>query len=148
MVMKTGAALKKTLITLTLSVGLSVVVFMAVVTPALFFSSPAAYAQSTVTKNYPTFVLPYRSNNRWVHQQDKDPLDALTRYAQRENIYSFSIILPENSDNNVYIERLLVLSRIMKSRLKRDTIVFRQELGTTPPNTISVTPSDGGTTTD
>ena len=114
-------------------------------TPVSFATT--ARAQEVVATHYPNFVLPYRSSNRWVHQEDKKQLDALTRYAKRENIYSFDIILPENSDNNMYIERLLVLSRIMKSRLKRETIVFRQELGATPPNTITVTPSDSGTTT-
>ena len=107
-----------------------------------------AVAADRAETNYPTFVLEYRKNNRWVDQREKEGLDALTRYAKRNKIISFNIVLPKNSDNNLYIERLLILSRIMKSRLRNDTIVFRQELGTTPANTISVTPSEKGTTTD
>ena len=109
-------------------------------------SAIAADDAATVT-NYPTYVLLYRGTNRWVSQDDKESLDALSRYAKRNQIFSFRIVLPENSDNNLYIERLLVLSRIMKSRLRNDTIVFRQELGQTPPNTISVTPAIIETTT-
>ena len=112
-----------------------------VVTPA------PAYAQEAMAKHYPTFVLQYRKSNRWVAQEDKEGLDALSRYAKREGLYSFDIVLPEGNDTNVSIERLLVLSRILKSRLRCETIVFRQELGVTPPNTISVTPSDQGTAT-
>ena len=113
------------------------------------FISPAfAQEGDVVEKVYPTFVLVYRDNNRWVHQIDKKPLDDLSRYAKREGIMSFDVILPDRHESNVYIERLLVLSRILKSRLRKESIVFRQELGTTSPNTISVTPSDVGTTTE
>ena len=105
------------------------------------------HAEEAKATHYPTFVLQYRKSNRWVAQEDKEGLDALSRYAKREGLYSFDIVLPEGNDTNVSIERLLVLSRILKSRLRRETIVFRQELGVTPPNTISVTPSDQGTAT-
>lgn len=87
-----------------------------------------------------SFTITYRDDNRWVHKSDKRSLNKLTRYAARNKVYSFEIILPEDSDNNTYIERLLILSRIMKSRLKQDTIVFRQKLGSTPSNSIRVTP--------
>jgi len=105
------------------------------------FVSVTAHAEDVILTNYPTYVLVYRNQNRWVDQREKESLDNLTRYAKRNKINSFSIVLPENADNNLYIERLLVLSHIMKSRLRNDTIVFRQELGKTPANTISVTPS-------
>lgn len=101
---------------------------VSVIVPAL------AYAGS------PSFTLPYRGENRWVHVEDNKPLNQLTNYAKKNKVYTFRVVLPENNNTNLYIERLLVLSRIMKARLNRESIVFRQDLGETPKNTITLTP--------
>lgn len=105
----------------------------------VLFAALALYMPSAQAET-PTFTLPYRAENRWVHMEDNKSLNDLTNYAAKEQIYSFQVILPESTETNLYIERLLVLSRIMKGRLKRDSIVFRQDLGQTPANTIRVTP--------
>lgn len=94
----------------------------------------------TMAQSVPSFTLPYRAENRWVHVEDNKPLNNLTDFAEEKNIYTFQVVLPESGKTNLYIERLLVLSRIMKSRLDRDSIVFRQDLGNTPDNTIKITP--------
>ena len=88
----------------------------------------------------PSYTLPYREDNRWVHVEDNKPLNDLTNYAEENSVYSFRVVLPENDKTNLYIERLLVLSRIMKARLDRESIVFRQDLGDTPNNTIKLIP--------
>lgn len=88
----------------------------------------------------PSFTLPYRGENRWVHVEDNKPLNDMTDYARKNKVYTFRVVLPENNNTNLYIERLLVLSRIMKARLNRDSIVFRQDLGETPTNTITLSP--------
>ncbi len=106
----------------------------------LVIATSTAFVPAASADDAASFTIKYRDSNRWVHKSDKQPLNKLTRYAARNKVYSFEIILPEDSDNNVYIERLLILSRIMKSRLKQDTIVFRQKLGDTPSNSIRVTP--------
>ena len=105
---------------------------------ASFFTVVAA--PLTAFAETPSFTLPYRAENRWVHVEDNKPLNNLTNYAAKNNVYTFRVVLPESGQTNLYIERLLVLSRIMKSRLKRDSIVFRQDLGQTPDNTITITP--------
>ena len=87
-----------------------------------------------------SYTLPYRDDNRWVHVEDNQPLNDLTNYAEENSVYSFRVVLPENDKTNLYIERLLVLSRIMKARLDRESIVFRQDLGDTPKNTIKLIP--------
>lgn len=96
--------------------------------------APVALAET------PAFTLPYRAENRWVHVDDNKPLNNLTDYAKENKVYTFRVVLPENDKTNLYIERLLVLSRIMKARLNRDSIIFRQDLGETPENTIKLTP--------
>ena len=87
-----------------------------------------------------SYTLPYREENRWVHVEDNQPLNDMTNYAEKNDVYTFRVILPENDKTNLYIERLLVLSRIMKARLDRESIVFRQDLGDTPNNTIKLIP--------
>ena len=103
-------------------------IFVSMLVPTLTQADPLSY------------TLPYREDNRWVHVEDNKPLNDMTDYAKKNNVYSFRVILPENNKTNLYIERLLVLSRIMKTRLNRENIVFRQDLGDTPKNTIKLVP--------
>ena len=118
--------MKKNLKTITLLIGF----FVSTLVPALALAEDLSY------------TLPYREDNRWVHVEDNKPLNDLTNYAEENGVYTFRVILPENDKTNLYIERLLVLSRIMKARLDRESIVFRQDLGDTPDNTIKLIPID------
>lgn len=84
-------------------------------------------------------VIPYRDNNHWVHQDDKAPLNKLTRDAASERATTFDFILPDGgADNPLYMDRLIILRDILKSRLKDGSIVFHQREGNTPANTITI----------
>ena len=109
-------------------------IILALFSAANLVALPPAFAET------PSFTLPYRGENRWVHVDDNSPLNNMTDYAKKNKIYTFRVILPENNNTNLYIERLLVLSRIMKSRLNRESIIFRQDLGDASPNTIKIIP--------
>jgi len=87
------------------------------------------------------FTLKYRGENRWVHQDDKAQLNALSNYANAHQVHTFEVIMPEQASEPVYIERLLILSKILKQRLHQPVVVFRQSSsGETPPNTIRIMP--------
>ena len=89
------------------------------------------------------FTLKYRGENRWVHQADKAQLNALSNYANTHQVHTFEVVMPEQASEPVYIERLLILSKILKQRLHQPVVVFRQSSsGTTPPNTIRIMPVD------
>lgn len=101
---------------------------------ALLVSSAQAFAADN-------FDLVYRAENRWVHKDDMKSLNALTQMAKKKNLVAFDVYLPENGNETVYLERLVILRDILQRRLNKDEVVLRQRGTHKLQNTIQVRPA-------
>lgn len=104
------------------------------VTGALLLSSASAFAASS-------YDLVYRSENRWVHKDDMKALNDLTAAAKRGNLVAFDVFLPENANEAIYLERLVILRDILQRRLEKNEIVLRQRGTHKRGNVIQVRPA-------
>lgn len=82
-------------------------------------------------------ALAYRAENHWVHQDDIAPLNELSAEAMRTGADTFEFKLPENADENLYLDRLVILRDILDKRLKRKVNLV-QVPGEAPENAISM----------
>ncbi|MBI1362881.1 MAG: hypothetical protein GC134_02760 [Proteobacteria bacterium] len=86
------------------------------------------------------FVLPYRAQNHWVHQDDNTSLVNLMNSTAKSGIGTLTVTLPEGADMNLYVERLKILRNLLMRKTTHN-IIIRQIAGTSPANTITVTPN-------
>jgi hypothetical protein len=93
------------------------------------------------TAERPSFVLPYRGDNRWVHVDDNRPLVALFEAARVRNAATFDVIVPDNAASLATTERLEVLATLLSGRQKKG-VTLRQINGATPANTLTVLVGD------
>lgn len=101
---------------------------------ALLVSSAPAFAANS-------YDLVYRSENRWVHKDDMKGLNALTAAAKKGKLVAFDVYLPENVNETVYLERLVILRDILQRRLEKSEIVLRQRGTHKRSNVIEVRPA-------
>lgn len=84
-----------------------------------------------------SFTLPYQKSNHWVAQDDAEPLRALLEAAATQKADYFMVAIPNGTDRNTSIERLIVLRNILEGKLKGN-IVLEEELKDAPTNTLVV----------
>ncbi len=84
-----------------------------------------------------SFTLQYQKNNHWVAQDDAKPLRALLAEAQKGKADYFMVSLPNSTDRNTSIERLIVLRDILEGKLKTN-IVLEEEQKDAPDNSLVV----------
>lgn len=80
------------------------------------------------------YEIAFRSDNRWVHKDDRTPLNAMISYAKQKNITKFKVVLPKEK-RDVQIERLIVIRDQLSKSLK-SSIVIEETEGKPAPNRL------------
>ncbi|MEC9292356.1 MAG: hypothetical protein VX730_08145 [Pseudomonadota bacterium] len=84
-----------------------------------------------------SYTLQYQKSNHWVAQDDAKSLRAFLKAAKEQKADYFMVALPDDTDRNTSIERLIVLRDILEGKLKTN-IVLEEELKDAPTNSLVV----------
>ncbi len=106
----------------------------------LLFAIFAACALPLMAQDAPRGAAPlslvYQAENKWVAQEDNEPLRALIQRARVEGFSHFQVQLPAEG-REVSIRRLEVLVDILEQSLKRG-ILIEEVRGDAEANTLNI----------